>query len=375
MNEVLTKAIYNLGSEDNPLLDKLFAVEFDSIAKWRKYIKEHFEQWGNSFTVEKILDKSIPKQLFGGEKWGSIKFQALYIACWIYQPVEKGAYMITLTKSQNDNVQQNIEKLTARLSSHVEHGFGKNSQGYSARGGHNFKFINGYHELLVILDKEKLFLKMESHRASAPAHLADWYHKSVHGEGKTANQQLNDLALNNKNLEIKQRAAENYNTNYDILRKWLGLKTGNMLKFTQVDEALKKRFNNRPFLSGTPKNENLSSQGQFLYRINPALHSNNVRGTPFQDLVLEVSKKVIGGVTNSLMGNLEKTQKLQKAMNSLLDDLDNLYKQQSIDTLQKKMYPSFEGSKDRIFQEIILNPQMIDEELKKFMNFKRGPTY
>jgi hypothetical protein len=219
MRSVLIDAIRT----GDPEIMQLFAEPFDHAQKWVAYLAEHFSGPGNKLSVENILDMQ--------GRWHSVRFQALYIACWIYHPVEKGSYMIELTPQQTANAQNSVDQLTWRKSSHLS------GTSRSARGGKDFKFIRGYGELLVILEGNFLFLKMEGHAASSPSHLSSWVTKIRTGAGDTANAQLNALSMDPR-WGIIQRGAENYSKSYKALLKSLGL-SGKTVTFSQVLEKLR----------------------------------------------------------------------------------------------------------------------------------------
>ena len=133
MRSVLIDAIRT----GDPEIMQLFAQPFDHHSKWVKYIEENFGSLGKP-TVNHILNRE--------SRWHSKRFQALYIACWIYHPVEKGSYMIQLSDKQLSNAEESAKKLTWRKSSHLS------GTSHSARGGTDFEFIKGYGELLVIVE-------------------------------------------------------------------------------------------------------------------------------------------------------------------------------------------------------------------------------
>jgi hypothetical protein len=102
-----------------------------------------------------------------GSWWSRANFQALYVACWIHHPVEKGTFMLALNQPEYyANVKDAYERLLAsgdlqsRPSSHLS------GKGASAHEG--WRFLRGYEELLLQREVENtgapyLLLKCEGH--------------------------------------------------------------------------------------------------------------------------------------------------------------------------------------------------------------------
>jgi hypothetical protein len=220
-------ALINAILANDPQIMPIFAPAFDTSQKWLNYLQANLvAARATNVDVTEILD--MPGV------WHSDRFQALYVACWAYHPVEKGSYMIQLTPQQLTNAQNAAGKLTWRKSSHLE------GTSRSARGGADFKFILGYGELLVMVHNGALFLKMEGHAASSPAHLASWYTKNKTGAGNTASAALNNLATGGQ-WGIQQRGAENYGTAYKALLSALGF-SGKVTTVKQVMDKLQESF-------------------------------------------------------------------------------------------------------------------------------------
>jgi hypothetical protein len=179
----------------------------------------------------------------GGAWWTRECFQALYVACWIHHPVEKGSFMMQLRPSEYANVKDAYQRLlasgaiTSRISSHL------GGQGASAHEG--WAFLKGYEELLVQVEGERagtpyLFLKCEGHALTGFGlgtilHGAAWVKKELTGSGATASPALNKLARNSHTVEA--RAAENFSTSYGKLVKKLKL-SGKVTTIDQVVQAL-----------------------------------------------------------------------------------------------------------------------------------------
>jgi hypothetical protein len=163
-----------------------------------------------------------------GAWWELRNFHALYVACWIFHPVEKGAYMLQLDASSHANVKSAYDRLLAsgamqsRISSHLS------KRGASAHQGWNF--LRGYGELLLQIEggggSPYLYLKCEGHALesglsmSTVLHGASWVKKIFTGSGATASAALNNLAKSSTNVEA--RAAENFSTQYEKVLKKLG---------------------------------------------------------------------------------------------------------------------------------------------------------
>ena len=216
----------------DPEIMQLFAVPFNRKRGWLDYLDEHFHTPShNGLSISSILDNA--------GQWHSHRFQALYVACWIYHPLEKGSYMIKLTPAQKANAELSAGQLTWRISSHLS------ATSRSARGGKDFQFIKGYGELLVIVEGDFLFLKMEGHAATSPSHMQSWITKIRTGEGEIANMHLHRLAKGNNAWGITGRGAENYSKEYKALLKALGL-SGKTVVFSQVIAAFRKKY---PFIA------------------------------------------------------------------------------------------------------------------------------
>ena len=198
-----------------------------------------------------------------GGFWTRECFQALYIACWIHHPTEKGNYMIKLAPNQADNVRQAYNQLLAagaiksRVSSHLS------KTGASA--GQGLDFLKGYKELLVQIEGEAagnpyLFLKCEGHAmdglVSTGKHVQSWYVKKRTGKGITASPALNEWAKHSDVVE--ERAAENYSPEYKAFLKQLGL-SGKLVTVQQVITTLYEKCDS-PALPGF--NANLLTQVQ-----------------------------------------------------------------------------------------------------------------
>lgn len=225
---------------------EVFGDDFQAPAGWSRML-DHMP--GRS--VVTLLNRS-------GAWWTRECFQALYVACWIHHPVEKGSYMIQLGPAQVANVRAAYTRLTGngdlqtRISSHLS------GRGASAHVG--WDFLKGYGELLVQIEGEAanapyLFLKCEGHALekglsmSTVKHGASWIKKSITGSGATASQALKQWAVAHPNV-VEGRAAENFSKDYEKLIKQLGFRT-TTTTVEQVVDALHRRAG---FAHGLPAN-------------------------------------------------------------------------------------------------------------------------
>lgn len=210
MNQYLADA---LRDPAEPWIADIFYEGFQTARRWRRFFRHHFRDG-----VSTILDQDR-------DSWHRVDFQALYIACWTYKPVVKGSYMLRLDDDGLGDVQRAYKKkLKSRWSSHLN---GNTDGGADASKG--WKFLRGYHELLVQIEPTPqgtyLFLKCEGHPAVSYAHMKSWNHKRKHGVGLDVNADLLTLASDDeRNLGIKVRAAENYSPTYKNLMRQLGYK-------------------------------------------------------------------------------------------------------------------------------------------------------
>lgn len=305
MRSIMVEAI-RIGDQE---IMGLFGPDFATGLKWKTFLDKYFGP-GETLTINKVLD--------AGDRWHSIRFQALYIACWIYHPVEKGSYMIKLSPSQKKNAEESAKKLTSRASSHLK--------GSSYSAGKDFAFINGYSELLVMIYEDYLFLKMEGHGAFSLAHLKAWNEKRKTGAGAMNNAALHDIATKKPEFGITARAAENYSKDYERLLKELGL-TGKTVTVSDTLLALKSKTS--------------------LPLANPVTY--------------EETKTFLRSVPAKLSG------KLKDAFDDAKDDLRDIAR----DTFSKDGHRlAHDGvddtGMDRIFRELRIDPQRIDRKLNKF---------
>ena len=217
------------------LLREVFGDDFQTPAGWSRMLANL-----PGSRVDNMLNRR-------GAWWTRECFQALYVACWIHHPVEKGAYMIQLSPTHLQNVKDAYTSLLAsgalqsRISSHLS------KRGASAHEG--WDFLKGYGELLVQIEGDAgiaaaLYLKCEGHALekglsiSTVKHLVSWMKKSITGSGQTASQALNDWA--GYSSVVEGRAAENFAKGYEKLLGQLGLKSRNTTVEQMMDAMVRK---------------------------------------------------------------------------------------------------------------------------------------
>lgn len=213
-------------------VQRIFGEGFRTMAQWRSFLRGALNDNASSML-----------QAPAG-RWSVKSFQALYVACWVHHPVEKGTFMIDLSglsPGQRSVVKAAYEKhCTGRKSSHLS------GSGRSASKGWNF--LEGYHELLVQWEMTAgspfLFLKSEGHTTGLSGiipHLHSWMHKRKTGEGLQASPALAAAAgpISAWSSVIEGRAAENYSNDYKkLLKDVLGFSG----KQVTVREMMKKLF-------------------------------------------------------------------------------------------------------------------------------------
>lgn len=216
MNGRIRKLLESTSIQDRMLVEDVFSEDFQTLDQWSEFLRMHLAQ-----TVSDKL--AMP-----AVTWNVRSFQALFIACWIHHPVEKGSYMIDLSGLSPHQ----LAEVKSAYKSECQKRAGSSHLSESGRSAHEgWNFLNGYRELLVQFELTGgmpfLFLKAEGHPmkglASTAKHLASWVEKNATGAGKQASEDLNYLARTNKHVEL--RAAENYDKGYEkLLKDVLGLK-------------------------------------------------------------------------------------------------------------------------------------------------------
>jgi hypothetical protein len=217
------------GEDDRNTVHAIFKERFHTLGGWQTFLATYIP--GQS--VEALLARSAAA-------WEVAHFQALYVACWIFHPVEKGSYMLRIDGKGGQEIVRSAydrlltaKKLQSRISSHLS------KKGASAHEGWNF--LVGYDELLVQIEEQGqyLFLKCEGHpmdgALSTVMHGLSWVKKKATGSGKTASAALNNFAKTS--VLVEARAAENYSKAYEKLVGKLGF-SGILVTVAEVLDRL-----------------------------------------------------------------------------------------------------------------------------------------
>jgi hypothetical protein len=202
-------------------LPRVFTGPFVTKAGWVQYIGQHFPD----LDTASILNQTLP--------WQRQHFQALYVACWIHQPLLKGTYMLRLAREQYKVAKKGFEQnLKSRWSTHLT----TNIDGASAGGDDNppWEFLRNYRELLVKVEELHgfyyLMLKCEGHTTDDSASAGDKFNHAMSavtkiftGEGNDVNPDFVELLKSDegRNLGISRRSAENYSDSYKKLLETL----------------------------------------------------------------------------------------------------------------------------------------------------------
>jgi hypothetical protein len=325
-----------LAIERDPFISRVFQPPFNTLAGWRDY----WGQRGNAVSP-----------LFGsGATWTAADFQALYIACWLYQPLEKGSFMIPIDQRGHQlKVAEAMTKLPTRWSSHL-------SKKGARTAGQNYRFLVGYSELLVQYEQEhgsrtapSLFLKTEGHGAASVAHLSSWVTKSRTGRGNTANDLLHRLAQNGE-YGIKARAAENYDKPYEKLLKYLELTP----TVCTVEEAVLTIYSKLTKKATLVYAEDIDESKLASFFIYPLVSKANQA-----DLITKVIIPTIN------QPNLEQGKfitAVKKAEPALLEIADCLRRDAQDKTL---------AGVPRVFQEVRVTIAQLDQALQQFLDEMR----
>jgi hypothetical protein len=336
-----------------PWVKDVFTSDFRTPNQWVQYISGHFG--GGTPSVGRILNKT--------QGWTAEDFQALYIACWILHPVEKGTFMIQLTPAQRTNARAGYSGLDSRWTSHL-HKHGRSA----AKDWH---FLKGYHELLVQMEgggkhtaeaEPHLFLKCEGHTAFNVMHLKSYYTKVKTGKGDVANARLQELARKKEQLGlgITERAAENYSKEYKALLKTMGFsgKTitvhqagGRMFALCQA--AMRQRPGIKPSLDSLLTKAGLPILADEQYVV-------KMRNVDLAVLLKKVLLPFAHGLgSGQMMYSSPQTQNFTTALRNAEPDILQMATQLEADAaLTNKAYSQ------RYFQEVVLDPSIIDEGLQ-----------
>jgi hypothetical protein len=210
-------------ARDQKYLGTIFEPPFDRHVGWTDLLRRKL----NRGTTGILASFGGPVPALASD------FQALYIACWIYRPVEKGSFMISLHGHWLRGIMQAFERMNFRWSSHLSR---------TARSaGEEYRFLKGYSELLVQVETDAgtgvpyLFLKTEGHGAFSLAHLSSFHTKmtSADGRGNVQNAALHHFATQGE-LGITAAAGENYSKDYEAVLR--NLKIGGLV--ATADEVI-----------------------------------------------------------------------------------------------------------------------------------------
>jgi len=284
-------------TNDTELLD-VFALGFKTEADFAAYLDQYFPNHRASDILHRRADL-----------WTVGHFQALYVACWIYQPVEKGSFILALDARAQEIVRDAYRRLSWRMSSHLHGQFDAGS------AGAGWSFLGGYNELLVQMEsserrntRTELFLKCEGHRMWSFAHLSAWHTKRRTGAGNTANPQLHELAELHR-YGILPRAAENFGKAYQKLLKRLGFGNKTVVTVQSVVAALQTQL---PQWQAAPETLTIPEQiehGQLAADLEELL--DHARSLPSEDdpivIALLRAESDIRGVIDTLLANTNST--------------------------------------------------------------------
>jgi hypothetical protein len=312
---------------DRDLKRAIFSKSFQDMAGWTTFLRTRL----NSTVAARL---SAP-----ASTWRVDSFQALFVACWVHHPVEKGTYMVDLSGlsvAQRDTIQAAYNAhCSARKSSHLS--------GSGRSASEKWDFLQGYKELLVqyeaITGRPYLLLKAEGHTTGLSGivpHLKSYLHKRKTGEGLQASAFLNAVALAVPDV-VEPRAAENYDKGYEKLLKALQLK-GKKVTARDMAEALFNRTGYRPGGNAdvatfvmVATNKQL---GMALTNYCDAASTVGANGVQYRGNGL-VSGEMVQGVRN----------------------------------LAKALVADGDVSRNRVFREIVATPGAIDESLERFYSW------
>ncbi|MDI1483997.1 hypothetical protein [Polyangium sp. y55x31] len=303
--------------------DKIFGPDFQTPADWSRYLKDRFGE--GSEPVSALLRSGVDRD----------GFQALYVACWIHQPLEKGSYMIELENP--GQVRQGYDALPGRWSSHLsEHG---------KTAGDGWQFLKGYKELLVQLESvasasSALFLKSEGHPAISVKHMLSFFTKMFTGAGNTASKSLQAQGKDPGSV-VEPRAAENYSKSYKKVLAAVGLQPkATMNTVPTVASAMWK------YLAARGSNTLTAYSNAGGPRDDSRVA--NLRGVK----LAECLDKLRGAATS----DLGPKDKLRVAVLEAKKDLDTIIANLKTDP----------AGTQRVFAEVKVTPRQLDESLRDF---------
>lgn len=344
----------------NGSIAELMASKIDDDRKACKEIFGPGFQTGNQviyFLEKNLIGKTVSNHLKSEPKsWTVESFQALYIACWIHHPLEKGTFMIPLENKYELNVYRTDtrDKVPTRISSHLS------GKGQSAH--RNWNFLNGYRELLIQFedlsinkDSPHMMLKAEGHTTNLsqiPKHTLSYIAKIFSGAGRMASPALHNYAEKNYWM-VELRAAENYAKGYESILKQLGLRR-NMITVREFMKALFIKANWYPYCrwdDNKYKNESNQKLGHAL-RLYIASYRTTMLSTikpnnTISQNVRSISPPYLMAVHDFKISN-KSLFELEKLADSMIKDA--------------------EITTNRSYREVIASPQEIDKSVRIFKN-------
>lgn len=339
----------------------VFAQGFKTKQDWLYFIQSRF---GSPPTLENLVPLWEAKDTQSRRR----AFQALFIACWVVFPFEKGSFLISLTPNIFEKAKAGLGDLDERISSHLS------KKGYSAHQG--FNFLNGYKELLIQIEEDdRLFLKAEGHPMSGLkdtiAHGTSWVVKSVTGSGKTANPDLHNLAKVDVDARIiTPRAAENYSNHYKQLLKKMNLK-GTLITMHRALEAMLNISYEKAKKYETPQKPLISVWIRRFVPINARFRNIQFRRAAMTTIVdtsihnedlIELLQQMILFAERDLPDKCEFRKILLAAKEDLKSMMD--YLEKDSDKLGGK----------RFFEEVRLTQESIENGLKVFQHLLISAT-
>ena len=281
------------------------------------------------------------------------RLQAIYIACWITFPIEKGTFMVSLQGGELAKVNSMVATLPGRGSSHLE---GWALGGAYSAGGKTFNFAEGYDELLVQVHRNELLLKMEGHQVGL-AHIKSYFHKAATGAGLTASDQLHAMATGGV-YGVTARAAENFGKSYEALVKAVGFGNSRMVTVPQLLTKLVAHCRAAPgFFTVFPSLIDVFSR---VWNItSPAESAQFTR-----DLLAECKKL---HAANRLAANLNAGAALLNAFWNARDDLNALLP--GLDRDASDWRRRRDASYERFQGEVKLSPDEIDEAVNRLWDY------
>jgi len=327
MNGRIAELIRSTGRRDQEMVRSVFHEPFWTIEEWMQYLNARRLRHGQA--VKNLLQQGHIAD------WCVQSFHALYVACWIHHPVEKGTYMLQLGNlpyPQRHKIKQAVERHCAsRMSSHLS------GKGHSAAKG--WRFLKGYDELLVQVELSSgphLLLKAEGHALNLSGfipHMKSWANKDKEGEGLTASPALRYFAATSPDL-VERRAAENFSPHYKALVHGLGFTAKHDKKFVTARHVIKALFEQTGYI-------------------------RTVGGNFFEE---GVSNTRLGLALQSYCNN-DRYRSLQNATNFVTPGMVTELRRLAVSLAAPRPVHH-----EQVFQEIRVTPNEVDASLQTFRN-------